>query len=285
MKEFKTFLETSTIHGLGYLPQTNGFIRLFWIFIVGTGFSGAFYLINMSFENWDESPVTTNIETLPIYELKLPNVTVCPPKNSYTNLNMDIIESEDLTINRETIGELKEYANEVIQEAFYNELMSNLSKVKDPNRFSNWYYGHTEISFPYHDPGSETGHLNYTIATSAASGNISAEIPDRSMKVRIEIKVPDDIYKEKQANLILNLEKISVKISSELTFDEDKTEIFKNLSISMQRSSFSLTIQKMVHTNQQDEGKTPMFKLSWYYDKQSTISSQEPQRYQKQFVR
>ena len=204
MKEFKTFLETSTIHGLGYLPQTNGFIRLFWIFIVVTGFSGAFYLIDMSFENWDESPVTTNIETLPIYELKLPNVTVCPPKNSYTNLNMDIIESEDLTLNRETIGELKDYANEVIQEAFYNELMSNLSKVKDPNRFSNWYYGHTDISFPYHDPGSETGHLNYTITTSAASGNISAEIPDRNMKVRIDIKVPDDILKEKQANLILS---------------------------------------------------------------------------------
>ena len=190
MKEIETFLETSTIHGLGYLPQTNGFIRLFWIFIVVTGFSGAFYLILMSFDNWETSPVSTTIETKHISKLTFPNVTICPPKNSYTNINMDIIESEKISITRQTIDELRDYAHEVLQEAFYNELLKNLSKVEDPNRFSNWYNGFTDIEYPYYDKSSEIGHLNYSITTSASTGNISFNLPDKNMKVKITVKVP-----------------------------------------------------------------------------------------------
>ena len=47
--------------------------------VVG-GFSTASFLIFESFLFWHESPVKTNIETLPITDLKFPKVTVCPPK-------------------------------------------------------------------------------------------------------------------------------------------------------------------------------------------------------------
>ena len=92
MEEFKQFLDSSTIHGLSYISSTRRFIRFAWILIVIGGFTVAGYMIYESFQNWNESPVTTTIETLPISGMTLPNVTVCPPKNKafFTNLNYDL---------------------------------------------------------------------------------------------------------------------------------------------------------------------------------------------------
>ena len=72
MTDFKTYLEFSTIHGLGYIGSTKKFTRLFWILIVFTGFLGAGMLINEAFSTWSSSPVSTLIETLPITEITFP---------------------------------------------------------------------------------------------------------------------------------------------------------------------------------------------------------------------
>ena len=78
------FLESSTIHGVSYLAKRNCYVKFFWIFIIFTGFILAGYLIHESFKSWEESPVKTTIETLPISEMTWPNVTVCPPENTFT---------------------------------------------------------------------------------------------------------------------------------------------------------------------------------------------------------
>ena len=82
MGSFKTFLESSTIHGLGYIATTGRYVKLFWVLVVLSGFTGAGVLIYQSFNDWAENPVTTTIETRPITEMKFPKVTVCPPKNT-----------------------------------------------------------------------------------------------------------------------------------------------------------------------------------------------------------
>ena len=38
MGSFKTFLESSTIHGLGYIATTGRYVKLFWV-LVGYGYS------------------------------------------------------------------------------------------------------------------------------------------------------------------------------------------------------------------------------------------------------
>ena len=93
MEHLKTFFETSTIHGLSWISQTKRCSRLFWTIIVIGGFTGAFVLINESFANWEQSPITTTIETLPISELTFPNISICPPQNSFLTLNYDIMQS------------------------------------------------------------------------------------------------------------------------------------------------------------------------------------------------
>ena len=129
MEGIKDFLESSTVHGLTCISTTRKLVRLFWIIVVILGFSGAGYLIYTSFQDWDESPVKTTIESRPITEITLPKITVCPPKNTFTDLNCDLMKLKDETIDNETRIILKNYAFELLNDLTYDELMRNLSKL------------------------------------------------------------------------------------------------------------------------------------------------------------
>ena len=146
---FKQFLDTSTIHGLSWISSSKKYARLFWTLVVIGGFTGAFILIQEAFHVWEQSPISTTVETLPISQLTFPNVTVCPPKNSYLNLNYDMMESANINLDNNTRKELYEYAMDIIQNEFFDELMRNLSKIEEKNRFYNWYYGYSAILYPY----------------------------------------------------------------------------------------------------------------------------------------
>ena len=98
MEGVNTFLESSTIHGLTYISTTRKYVRLFWSLVVVTGFLVASLLIKESFDSWSESPVKTTVETLPISDIKFPKVTVCPPKNTFTDLNYDLMMTENITL-------------------------------------------------------------------------------------------------------------------------------------------------------------------------------------------
>ena len=73
--------------------------------MVFIGFSVASFLIYQSFQSWEESPVKTTIETLPIAKITLPKVTVCPPKNTFTNLNYDLLMLKDMALNNDSRNE------------------------------------------------------------------------------------------------------------------------------------------------------------------------------------
>ena len=106
MDGLKNFLESSTIHGLVYIAVTKNLVRLFWILVVITGFTLAGVLIYQSFKAWDESPVTTTIETHQISDITLPKLTVCPPKHTYTDLNYDLTMIGNMTLNNYTRNKL-----------------------------------------------------------------------------------------------------------------------------------------------------------------------------------
>ena len=53
--------------------------------MVISGFITAAFLIKESFDSWSDSPIKTTFETFPISELTLPKLTVCPPKNTFTD--------------------------------------------------------------------------------------------------------------------------------------------------------------------------------------------------------
>ena len=135
MEELRLFLETSTIHGLGWIASSKRYLRLGWILVVIGGFSAAGYMIYSSFNNWRKNPVVTTIETLPISEITFPNVTVCPPRGTTTNFNFDIQQSEKMNIDVDTRKNLIEFAIDVIQEDCYKEMLRNMDKVQEENRY------------------------------------------------------------------------------------------------------------------------------------------------------
>ena len=123
INDIRTYLENSTVHGLSYISSTRRLWRLFWILVVIGGFSGAVYLIYLSFQSWNESPVKTTIETLPISEVIFPKITICPPRNSYTNLNYDLIKISNKTI--ENADLLRERFITHFQQLDYEKQLSN----------------------------------------------------------------------------------------------------------------------------------------------------------------
>ena len=135
--------------------------RVFWILIVVTGFSLAGVLIKEAFNMWDEAPISSDIETLPLTKITLPKVTVCPPRNTYTNLNYDLMMTANMTVDNNTRNELIDFALELIQDETFKNFMSNLSLIEEENRFYNWYYAYTDLTFPnWGYPGRGKYNLN-----------------------------------------------------------------------------------------------------------------------------
>ena len=145
MKTLNNFLESSTIHGLSHISTTKKFVRIFWIWVVLSGFIAAAILIYHSVQNWAQSPVKTTISTLPITDLRFPKLTVCPPKDTFTNLNFDLLLTKNLTINNDTRSMFADYAFELLHDSFYSEIKENLSIINNDDRYFNWYHGYTEI--------------------------------------------------------------------------------------------------------------------------------------------
>ena len=298
MEGIKDFLESSTVHGLTYISTTRKLVRLFWIIVVILGFSGAGYLIYTSFQDWDESPVKTTIESRPITEITLPKITVCPPKNTFTDLNYDLMKLKDETIDNETRIILKNYAFELLNDLTYDELMRNLSKLEDNDRYYNWYHGYTLLQMPYYGRiyDGDIGMLDtkdyygiyYNIETYATSGIITTQYFGENFKVdkvephlyyTITVNRPESVTYDSLANAHFEIEKIRMKdfttggtiwmmdTSLDTEFlDDDNRHFSKNYT--PPETYTSLILKRRVTMEDvavQSLSLIPGFRFSWYY--------------------
>ena len=142
MELVRTFLESSSIHGLSYVASTRKVTRIGWLFIVMISFLCAVNFIFASFQSWSDNPVTTTIETLPLSEIRLPKVTVCPPKNTFTDLNYELKQNENITFSKESREEIIKYADDTVTnhvfldsfENFNEERLTKISKLKNSEK-------------------------------------------------------------------------------------------------------------------------------------------------------
>ena len=291
MEGVRTFLESSTIHGLTYISTTRKYARLFWFLVVITGFSGASWLIKESFDSWSETPVKTTMETLPISEIKLPKVTVCPPKNTFTDLNYDLMMTENTTLTQKMRDELFKYAVEVINEDSFTA--NNWTKLHEEDRFYNWYHGYTEITSPDYDV--KLG-LKLKIITAATSGVVTtehfgeqlmSELIERKLYYLIEVSPPESVKRKKSVTLHFKMEKVSMaglaKSSKDSVIipgsdipDTDQTSVYTNFTPPGEDSRIPFFInsrQLMLLTRdvssedveQMKLDVMPGFNFSWWY--------------------
>ena len=285
MEEARQFLESSTIHGLYYISTSKKWARIFWIVVSFVGFTGALALITTSFKNWKQSPITTTIETLPISQITFPNVTVCPPRYYSLNLNYDIIQSENRTLDSNSREKLFDYAMEVIQDYYFEEIMNNMSRLQDPNRYFNWYYGYTKLNYPYYDKYSNQ--FQYRIDTSALSGNISTKYFGESFDIS---KIDERIYfmlyvaapkSDNETYMFFNIDrKIIMEYSdADETFIDtfgfmkaDLTHYYRNISNPYaSQGAYYLYHDRKVSKEDMKYVKyniMPGLRLTWYYNKE-----------------
>ena len=144
------YLESASIHGLVYISATRRLVRLAWLCVVMTGFTLAGVLIHQSFDSWADSPVTTTIETLPITDLDFPNVTVCPPRNSFTSLYPDLVMARNVTFNGEERKELADFVPLAVFSPLYDTQYLEFQAYRQET-YWNWYTGMTKLALPYTD--------------------------------------------------------------------------------------------------------------------------------------
>ena len=274
---------------MSWISSTRRLSRGFWIIVVFFGFFGAGYLIHESFNNWEQSPISTTEEILPISEIHFPNVTVCPPKGSYLDLNYAMMESKRIKLDSETRRQLLDDAIDDIQENYYKEIMRNLSKIQDPDRYFNWYKGYTEVGFPYYS--STTNELVTKIFTSAVSGNISTQYFGRTLDtenvdnfisntIRIDTPIKFQFDYLGKVQLVFNIEKTPVSDSDAESFvfyanknemiDPEKTHFSKNFTKTSLREFRFNHRRKSLNTELKSNNlkMMPGFKLTWFYDSQ-----------------
>ena len=167
-----TYIQNASISGLNHIREsTTKLANLFWITIVLMGFLISIVMIHESFIEWSNNPVLTTVETRPISEIKLPKVTVCPPKNTFTDLNYDLMKvAEKVTLTDDKRKEIFYELVEIIEED--DSFIDNMYQINEENRFYNWYHRYTNMYHPEEDK-SEFIHSEdekvqqiYTYATS-----------------------------------------------------------------------------------------------------------------------
>ena len=156
-------------------------------------------IIYQSFEDWNNNPVKTTIDTRPMVEIKFPKVTVCPPKNTYTDLNYDLMMTENMTLDDKTRKILLKYAMDILYtqvyenvtkenitndrnntkhfhnseerlfDHLYETLKTNMSMLTDNDKYFNWYFGYTEIRKPFYFNQS----LHFILNSHSKNGTIS----------------------------------------------------------------------------------------------------------------
>ena len=290
MEHCRNFLESSTIHGLSYISTTGKYVRLFWILVVLSGFAGAGILIYQSFEAWDDSPIKTTIETRPISEITFPVVTVCPPKNTFTDLNHDLMILQNITLDNSTRMEFVNYATELLYDQLYENIMANFSLMEDNDRYYNWYHGSTKINLGYYDKVLFA--FQYDIETYATSGTIFTRYfdekfdpkkVDKNVQFTFKIKTHDSVGFNQNLTLHMQIEKIMMtefssyngvdefvlKQPSHGIFVTDKSLIVKNftppddgMGEPIVRLNRAVTLEDV---NKQTLETMPGFKLTWYF--------------------
>ena len=160
--------------------------------------------------SWQKTPVITTIETLPITEAPFPLVTVCPPRRSYTNLNYDLMNMEDVRIDDQTRARLVRLAVKLINDAIFER---DLELMKVESGLRNWYRGYDRIYLPIKD--RLTDKKTYLFYTYASSGSVTtvgfkkdfdaAKFPLK-ITYKVYIYLPKEIQYVENACIILKIE-------------------------------------------------------------------------------
>lgn len=234
MEELIKFLGSSTIHGFSHIASSRRCLRVFWIVVVLTCFIIAGGIIQNSVLSWEETPVSTTIETLPITEVTFPLVTVCPPRNRYTNLNYDLVSLKNSSLNEATKTKLTRLAVQLINDAFVEK---DLALMTVESGLRNWYRGYDSIrlALKSEEISGTPRTVSWEVISFASSGSISTvgfkdgfdkeRFPLYS-KQKVIINLPKEIQYVENATITLRIEH-DTETTENIMFRYDNLDLSK----------------------------------------------------------
>ena len=300
LEELNQFLSSSTIHGLAHIPASQRLWRLFWILIVTAGFTVSSVLIWMSFSGWRESPISTTIAIKPITELRFPNITVCPPRNTATVLNYHLELAKAGSLSNQTRQELREYFYQNLLEIGYEEMWRNLSLHLEQDGLRKWYLGLSQITLPYFN--TELDRMFYYYGTVAPSGEVTTPLfgqPwnitnfDRAYYYRVifykpwkDTARPISIVFQLEQDILTELTGQDEMDSLTWTFHKDETNITKETSM-VNQQYYYIGMRRLISEEEAARirrEKMPGIRVSWHYN-DSFIVENDYKEENRNFVR
>ena len=145
-------------------------------------------------------------------------MTVCPPKNTFTDLNYDLKQAENSTLTKEMRDIMFNFALVLIEDK-----MKNMHLMED-GRFFNLYHGYTKTRISYN---SYNG-LNFVIFTSARSGVITTQHygeefkPEKVTKfcwLQVIVYLPEEEVNNENVTLHIEIKKESMTKLSNDNYD------------------------------------------------------------------
>ena len=218
---------------------------------------------------------------MPISELRFPKVSVCPPANTFTNLNYDLMMAENMTLDNDTKKELIKTILQTLDFEMYKELRTNMSYILEENRFYNWYHGYSKISFPKYENrffykleiASSTG----LIMTNGFGNDFKKQKFIRVQEVEIIFDGPNQTKLSKNATIMIKMEAekfLNLFDGYEfITLDyvdvlKGKKEVSFNLSLASTLPRFKLKHRYSLsdsYLRKLKMEKMPGFRISWKY--------------------
>ena len=130
-------------------------------------------------------------------------MTVCPPEDTSTNLNPDLVNVENDALDNDTRDDLVEMAADWLEDLHFRDVMDDLRMMKEENRFSNWYHGYTKVELPYkrHLIGTNVWQPMYNIETTALASSVASPLFNQDftggfrpyLEASCDIHLPDDM--------------------------------------------------------------------------------------------
>ena len=155
------------------------------------------------------------MESRPISEIKLPKVTVCPPKNTYTDLNYDLMLAENKPFADNLRDDLNNHAKKLVDD---HTFMNDIDKLQEEDRYYNWYHGFTITSYSYTHNYYDWLQMDYkyNLVTSATAGVVTTQyygeqfqphLVERNIIYYISVYPPESVRDNSDVTLHFKLDK------------------------------------------------------------------------------
>ena len=222
---------------------------------------------------------------------------MCPPKNTGTNLNYDLVLSENLTLDNEGKEELAKFIKLTILEIIYDSVFEDVKSYGETDKYRNWFDGITQLELPVDKTG---GYLTSTLKTTkfmkvstyAKSGtfvtpyfreNFDSKKFSLFAEFKLHIWIPNSVFKSKTVELILEIEYDLIERHDSQSFERvnvisDTTEklesshkkIIRKISLGRRNVyiEFTRSLSQRDVENWSSRRMTGM-NVSWYYSSPS----------------